>query len=64
MKVSVQQLKVGDVLSGSKEKVKAAPVAGYKTPRGKVELVLETKFGTTRYCEWGKYTLVNIEERN
>ena len=63
MKVQVQQLKVGDVLSGTKEKVFKAPVAGIRTPKGKVKLVLETKYGTTRYCEWGKYTQVNIEEK-
>lgn len=62
MKLQVQHLRNGDIMKGSKEKVLRWS-AGARTPTGKVDVEL-FKNGRLRYAQWGKYTMVSIEERS
>lgn len=59
-KKEVRYLSVGDVLSGSGAKVISAPVAGLKTPSGKIEIGIEYPNGQKRLQTWGKYTIVSV----
>ncbi len=56
-KVQARVLQHGDII-GSGETVKGVS-AGVRTPRGKVEIMLE-KDGRTRMAVWGAYTLINV----
>jgi hypothetical protein len=56
-KIQARALQVGDLV-GSGETVKGV-AAGLRTPRGKVEVILE-KDGRTRMSLWGAYTMINV----
>ena len=60
-KKEVRFLSVGDVLTGSGAKVISAPVAGLKTPSGKVEIGIEYPNGIKKTQIWGKYTVVGVK---
>jgi hypothetical protein len=60
MKVAAGSLQHGDVCVGSGETVISVS-AGVRTPRGKVDLVLE-KDGKRRGAQWNARTLINIKE--
>lgn len=60
-KREVRHLRVGDVLSGTGGKVVQAPVAGLKTPPGKMEIVIQYPNGRTIGKIWGKYSIVGIK---
>lgn len=65
IKVQAQHLQPGDII-GSGEKVISNPQAGVRTPKGKVEVLLETyrvdgSKMFTRLATWGKYTMINVE---
>jgi len=54
MRVQAQHLQPGDIV-GSGEIVQSVS-AGTRTPKGKVDVQL-----STRFTQWGKYTLINVE---
>jgi hypothetical protein len=56
-KVSARLMQKGDVV-GSGETVISVS-AGVRTPRGKVEVILE-RDGERRTAVWGAYTLINV----
>ena len=58
MKVCARYLMPGDVI-GSGETVKQTS-AGVRTPRGKIEIVLE-KDGKRRLAIWGASTTINVQ---
>lgn len=57
IKVQAQHLQPGDMVS-SGEKVEHVS-AGTLTPKGKVDVWLDTRMA----C-WGKYTMINVERVN
>lgn len=59
----VSQLQVGDELS-SGAKVISSPVAGLKTPAGKVEIGIEYPGGRRKLQLWGKNTTVGVKVRD
>lgn len=59
--VKVKYLKAGDVLS-SGAKITSAPVAGLKTPAGKVEVGVEYPNGNKKTQLWGKETTVRLKD--
>lgn len=61
IKVQAQHLQPGDIV-GSGEKV-VKQYIGYKTPRGKVDVVLQ-KGDNYRSAYWGKYTEIDVERSN
>jgi hypothetical protein len=52
---------IGDIISGSGETIICVSV-GVRTPRGKVDVVLE-KNGRRRTATWGANTIVGVLER-
>lgn len=58
IKVQAQHLKPGDIV-GSGECV-AGVGAGTRTPKGKVEVLLDSE-NDTRLAIWGKYTMIGVE---
>jgi hypothetical protein len=66
VRVRAQNLRVGDRCRGSRALVVVAPSAGARTPRGKVELVVEYpakagKAPNRRRACWGAGTIIGIE---
>ena len=62
IRVQAQHLQPGDIV-GSGERIVYAS-AGVRTPRGKVDVKLAKQDGReeyTRYTQWGKYTMINVE---
>jgi hypothetical protein len=58
--IQVRDLIPGDVLLPSGTSVLSRPVAGARTPRGKVELSIAGRSGRQRVATWGRYTKVTI----
>jgi hypothetical protein len=58
LKLPVYALQTGDVTNGTRETVLSVS-AGVRTPRGKMEIVLE-KNGRMRLTIWGRHTLVSV----
>lgn len=61
LKVQAQYLQPGDIV-GSGEKVVHVS-AGVRTPKGKVDVCLKIN-ETSRWSQWGKYTMINVERNN
>jgi hypothetical protein len=59
----VYQLTVGDELS-SGAKVISNPVAGLRTPSGKVEIGIEYPGGNRKLQIWGKNTTIGVKVRD
>lgn len=60
LKVQAASLQIGDIV-GSGEKVISVQ-AGVKTPKGKVEVMLENAAKHyMRTALWGSYTMINVE---
>lgn len=58
--IRVTDLKTSDMLSGG-AKVISSPVAGIRTPRGKVEIGIEYSNGQRVLRVWNKSTTVGIQ---
>lgn len=58
LRIQAQHLQPGDIV-GSGEVVYGVG-AGTRTPKGKVEVGLDSKTDT-RTALWGKYTMINVE---
>jgi hypothetical protein len=63
MKKRVIDLVSGDVLSGTKMKVVKGPYDSVRCPKGKTNLVVEYPNGEQYSKVWGKYTTVDVEEK-
>lgn len=61
LRVPIASLQVGDTLVATSRTVVQAPTRGLRTPRGRVELVVETKAGKRCPCCWGASTMVVID---
>ena len=61
VKKEVRYLSKGDVLTPTMAKVISGPSAGYKTPKGKMEVGLEYPDGRKVLATWGKYTVVTVK---
>lgn len=57
-RIAARALKSGDVTNGTGERVLSVS-AGVRTPRGKVDVVLE-KDGCTRTATWGAGALIGV----
>jgi hypothetical protein len=62
MKVQANCLQVGDIMSGTGERVAGVQI-GLRTPKGKCEVMLTRADGSARLAIWGKYTVVGIKRQ-
>lgn len=62
VKVRARDAQPGDVLRGTGETVTGVG-AGLRTPKGKVEVILQNAAGYRRLVVWGAATTVNVERK-
>jgi hypothetical protein len=63
IKKEVRYLSIGDILTPTGAKVISGPIAGYTTPKGKMEVGLEYPNGKKVLALWGKYTVVTVKPK-
>ena len=62
--IETRGLKVGDVLTFTRDTVMSRPVALLKTKPGKVDFVVRTKSGSVLQKSWNRHTIVCIDNRS